>query len=222
MIALGRAITEPVLVFPAWVCVRALLEASASAAWLLDPGIDADTRVRRSYSLRFEGLSQQKKIAHTQGDTKVVADITKRVDELAAEAAGLGFKVRPDKHAAAIGIDPQFPGPTELVKDVLGEDVLYRIASGVAHSHDYAITQLAYKRDDSRRVDHPGAVGNEVTVTKHMSFEQMFVLYSQAAEKFTVPVRHLTQLFGWDINRLGSIVVNFKKAVCGIIAPLRI
>jgi hypothetical protein len=25
MIALGRAITEPVLVFPAWVCVRALL-----------------------------------------------------------------------------------------------------------------------------------------------------------------------------------------------------
>ena len=67
MIALGRAIAEPVLVFPAWVCVRALLEASASAAWLLDPGIDADTRVRRSYSLRFEGLSQQKKIAHTQG-----------------------------------------------------------------------------------------------------------------------------------------------------------
>ena len=62
MIALGRAISEPVLVFPAWVCVRALLEASASAAWLLDPGIDADTRVRRSYSLRFEGLIQQKKI----------------------------------------------------------------------------------------------------------------------------------------------------------------
>jgi len=222
MIALGRTITEPVLVFPAWVCVRALLEASASAAWLLDPGIDADTRVRRSYSLRFEGLSQQKKIAHTQGDTKIVADITKRVDELAAEAAGLGFTVRPDKHGVAIGIDPQFPGPTELVKDVLGEDVLYRIASGVAHSHDYAITQLAYKRDDSRRVDHPGAVGNEVAVTKHMSFEQMFVLYSQAAEKFTVPVRHLTQLFGWDMNRLAAIVVDFKKAVTGIIAPLRL
>jgi hypothetical protein len=222
MIALGRAITEPVLVFPAWVCVRALLEASASAAWLLDPGIDADTRVRRSYSLRFEGLIQQKKIAHIQGDAKVVADIVKRVDELAAEATSLGFKARQDKQGANIGIDPQFPGPTELVKDVLGENILYRIASGVAHSHDYAITQLGYKLDDSRRVDHPGAVGNEVAVTKHMSFEQMFVLYKQAAEKFTVPVGHLTQLFGWDMNRLGTIVVDFKKAVCGIIEPLRI
>ena len=55
-----------------------------------------------------------------------------------------------------------------------------------------------------------------------MSFEQMFVLYSQAAEKFTVPVRHLTQLFGWDMNRLAAIVVDFKKAVSGIIAPLRL
>ena len=132
------------------------------------------------------------------------------MDELAAEAAGLGFKVRPDKHGAAIGIDPQFPGPTELVKDVLGEDVLYRIASGVAHSHDYAITRLGYKLDDSRRVDHPGAVGNEVAMTKHMSFEQIFGLYIEAAEKFTVPIGHLTQLFGWNMNRLESIVVNFQ------------
>jgi hypothetical protein len=66
------------------------------------------------------------------------------------------------------------------------------------------------------------AVGNEAAVIKHMSFEQMFVFYSQAAEKFTVPVRQSTELFGWNMNRLGSIVVNFKKRVSGIIAPLRI
>ncbi len=59
-------------------------------------------------------------------------------------------------------------------------------------------------------------------MTKRMSFEQMFVLYSQVAEKFTVSVRHLTQLFGWDMNRLAAIVVDFKKAVSGIIAPLRL
>src|SRR5262249_53746117 len=140
----------------------------------------------------------------------------------AVEAAGLTFTVRRDKNGVTLGIDPQFPGPTELVKDVLGEDVLYRIASGVAHSHDYAITQLGYKRDDSRRIDFPAAVGNEVAVTKHMSFEQIFVLYSQAAEKFALPVRHLTKLFGWDMNRLASIMENFQKAVSGIIAPLRI
>ena len=221
LIALGRAISEPVLVFPSWLCLRALLEASASAAWLLDPAIDVDTRVRRSYSLRFEGLGQQKKIANTQGDTKVVADITRRIDDLANEAATLGFTVRHDKNGRATGIDPQFPGPTELVKDVLAEDVLYRIASGVAHSHDYAITQLGFRQDGGRQVDSPLAVSNEIAVTKHMSFEHVFVLCAQAAEKFTVPVQHLTQLFGWDAVRLAAIMANHKRAFSQVIAPLR-
>jgi hypothetical protein len=64
-------------------------------------------------------------------------------------------------------------------------------------------------------------IGNEVAVTKHMSIEHVFVLCTQAAEKFTVPIRHLTQLFGWDANRLSSIMVNHEKAVGEVIAPLR-
>lgn len=68
--------------------LRALLEASSIATWLLDPAIDVDTRTRRSYSLRFEGLGKQRAMANVQGDKAVVADIAKRLDHLANEATG--------------------------------------------------------------------------------------------------------------------------------------
>jgi hypothetical protein len=217
MIAFTRSLMEPVLVFAPWVSVRALLEASAIAVWLLDPTIDVDTRVRRSYSVRFDGLNQQKAIANTQGDQAVVADIAKRVAELATEAKGLGYTIREDKGAAK-GIDPQFPGFVSLVKGLLKDETFYRIASGVAHSYDYAITRIGYVVDTTDSMESPGAVGNEVRARKTADFKVIAVLCSTAMQGFAVPIRGLVQLYGWDMNRFAQIMQLYGNELGKILA----
>ncbi len=217
MTALTRTLKEPVLVFAPWVSVRALLEASSVAAWLLDPAIDVDTRVRRSYSLRFEGLGQQKAIANTQGDKAVVADIAKRLDDLANEAKGLGYTVRQDDKGVARGIDPQFPNFVNLVKDLLKDETFYRIASGVAHGYDYATTQIGYVIENANSVQSAVAVGNEVAARKTGNFKAVAVLCSTALQGFAVPIRSMIQFYGWDMNRFAHIMQQHGREMGGIL-----
>jgi hypothetical protein len=54
--AFTKTVTEPVQTIAPWICVRALMEASALASWFLDPRIDARTRVERSLAFRHEGF----------------------------------------------------------------------------------------------------------------------------------------------------------------------
>lgn len=217
--AFTRTLKEPVLVFAPWVSVRALLEASAVAAWLLDPAVDVDMRVRRSYSLRFEGLAQQRAIANTQGDQAVAADIAKRVEALATEAKGLGYTVREDKGVAR-GIDPQFPGFTNLVKDLLKDEVFYRIASGVAHGYDYATSQIGYVVDAAGSVQSPVGVGNEVPARKTADFRAITVLCSTAMHAFAIPVQNMTNLYGWDINRFAQIMQRHASEIRNILTAV--
>jgi hypothetical protein len=51
--AFSKTVTEPVQAVAPWTCIRALLEASALACWLLDPKIDAHMRVQRSFAFRY-------------------------------------------------------------------------------------------------------------------------------------------------------------------------
>ena len=59
--AFVKTITEPVEPIACGTCVRSMLEPCSLAAWLLDPSIDARTRVGRAFALRYEGMKQQLK-----------------------------------------------------------------------------------------------------------------------------------------------------------------
>ena len=218
MEALTRTLKEPVLVFAPWVSLRALLEASSIATWLLDPAIDVNTRVRRSYSLRFEGLGQQRAIANVQGDKAVVADIAKRVDHLANEAKELGYTVRQDDKGVVRGIDPQFPSFVTLVKDLVNDDTFYRIASGVAHGYDYATTGIGYVIENVNSAQFALAVGNEVRAKKTGNFKTVVVLCNTAVQGFIVPIRSMVQFYGWDINRLARIMQQHAREMGDILA----
>src|SRR5208337_3079984 len=56
LIALSRTFAEPMLTVAPWTCVRAILELTAVASWLVDPKIGVKERAERSYALRFEGV----------------------------------------------------------------------------------------------------------------------------------------------------------------------
>lgn len=57
LMAFTKTITEPAQAIAPWTCVRAIIEASGLALWLLNPNIGVTTRVRRSFAFRYEGLS---------------------------------------------------------------------------------------------------------------------------------------------------------------------
>ncbi len=57
-----RLTAHPVQTRSPFTCVRACLESSALAAWMLAPNIGDEERVKRSMAYLYEGFVQQKKL----------------------------------------------------------------------------------------------------------------------------------------------------------------
>jgi hypothetical protein len=106
LIALSRSLSEDVLTFAPWTCLRALMEASALSCWLLDLTTSPEKRIARGFACRYEDLSQQKLIAHWRGDTAGEAKVDAHITKIEREAGALGYQ--PVKK----GIGLQWPGPT--------------------------------------------------------------------------------------------------------------
>ena len=146
--------TEPVETFAPWVCVRSVLEASAIASWLLTPDINAEERAKRSFAFRYEGLSQSvmfmraAKINQSEIDDKL-----KRIVEVENQAVACGLERLVDKKLKRNGIGMQMPKVTELVKQVFDDESTYRLLSGMAHAHNWALLNLSYtlyEQDDGK------------------------------------------------------------------------
>ena len=105
-----------------YTCVRSLLEAAALTCWLLEPAIDARTRVARSLALRYEGIFQQQKWARAAGEDPSKA--ASRLDEVAKLAQTLGYQplIGPTGQHNGAGI--RMPSVTELIRDMLNEEPL--------------------------------------------------------------------------------------------------
>lgn len=140
-----KILIEPVEVSATWTYVRSMLESCAVATWLLDPSIDAQSRVSRVFAVRYEGLEQQVTFARTGGFSAADIDAQKsRIDYVERDAQALGFKRIDDRKGNRIGIAEVMPSATDLIKITLNEDRMYRALSAVAHGHHWAIRQLCY------------------------------------------------------------------------------
>jgi hypothetical protein len=128
-----------------WTCARGLLEASATATWLLDTRIDAGERVGRSMALRYATLREQRKLAEGDGNFTAAAQIDQRIDEIDAIAAQLGYPPVNDKKGRRISIDHYKPSITDLVDQQFDLEKVYRIFSGVAHCDIVTASQLGFK-----------------------------------------------------------------------------
>src|SRR5574341_767357 len=102
--AVTRTLTEPAETIAPWACVRGVLETSALSMWLLDTGINANERVKRSLAFRYEGLDQQKKFAQSTDGNIDPQIIISRIDEVEQIALELGFDKVTDKRGKRIGI----------------------------------------------------------------------------------------------------------------------
>lgn len=107
-----------------WVLGRASLEASARAAWALDPGLTEQQRLERTYGIILDDLNN----VDSESRSKAVAA---RRAEFLKELADRGITISHRKLVEAV------PGKTRLVEEALGMGVWYGEFSETVHSrHD--------------------------------------------------------------------------------------
>jgi len=141
--AFVKTITEPVETIAPWTCVRAILEATAVAVWLLDPSIKAKERVGRSLALRYEGLEQQGKYCRLT-DAVVARQVEERIVEMENQAVSWGFSLLRGRDGRRVGIGVPMPSSTSLIGSALNDEGMYRLLSGVAHAHFWAVYPLSF------------------------------------------------------------------------------
>lgn len=131
-----------------WSCARGLIEAATICTWLLEKSIDAKERVSRSLSLRYTSLSEQIKLARYDGDNPLIEKIIARIEDIEDIAVSLGYELVRDKKNRRIGIGQKKPNITSLVEQQFGQEKLYRILSGMAHSTYTTITSLSFTKEN--------------------------------------------------------------------------
>lgn len=195
--AFVKTVTEPVEVIACWTCIRSMLESCALSAWLLDPAIDAHTRVGRVFALRYEGMEQQLKFGRASNvPAAEITGLETHIDDVERDALALGFTPVLNRHNDRIGIAQIMPGATDMIKMMLDEEILYRMLSGVAHGHHWAINQLSYMPAKTADIDIGGVLAKPFEKT--MDLKGIALLAVTALKTLARPLWNQCRLFGWQ------------------------
>jgi hypothetical protein len=209
LMAFSKTMTEPVETIAPWACVRAVLEASALAAWFLDPKITAEVRARRSFAFRFDGLTEQVKYLRASKAEQADIDLTnKRIDDVEDKAAGFGFERVLDKKRNRIGIGMLMPSVTQLITLVFDDEPTFRLLSAMAHGRHWAVQQFGYRPFDKDDGNSDGII-----LEKHISLNNVGCLSTRAVTAFARPVWYKSRQLGYDMERLRGILESSFDAM---------
>ena len=199
-----KTVSEPVETIAPYTCVRSLLEAAALGCWLLDPTIDANTRVSRSLALRYEGMLQQQKWARSAGEDPAKAQ--DRLDEVADVAHVLGYPPVNDSRGKRRGAGTPMPSVTDLIRDTLNEEPLYRLLSAVAHGHHWAIHRLSFALAPSG--DTTSAISGTALhlATKEANLTGMTTLVFESAIALSRTTWYHALYLGWERDKLLDVL----------------
>jgi hypothetical protein len=211
LMALSKTLTEPIQTIAPWTCLRAILESSAVASWMLDPTIDSKARASRGIAYRYEGLIQQRKYANAMGDIDNVDKLDARIDNVETKALSVGFAKVLDKNGKRIGIGQYMPELAALIKTALDDEDLYRVSSFVIHGNLSILRQLSLQKSSISPIQY-----NNVELhmfKKSLAPENVVLLCEKAVNSVGRPVWYKCQLFGWDEAELTSILEKAADAV---------
>jgi hypothetical protein len=211
VLSLTKLINKTAFTISPWVCVRAILEASALATWLLDTKISAHERVGRSLAFRHEGLVQQSKFARLT-DGKIDPEYSKKqIEKLEKEAVELGFQRVIDKYGKKIGVGQQMPSVTQLIADMLDQESSYRLLSALAHMHPWALQAFSFSEVESDIFVFEGIKG--ALFEKHMELEHVDDLCIISLASFGQSTLTKCGLFGWDAKPLAALINKTMKKI---------
>ena len=150
---LGRSLTDPSLSCTPYTCARAVLEACATAIWLLDPRIADRERVARSLSLRLENQRMQEKFRQKvarQGDERNLTwlsqntpdRVPKRIEDLKERSRRMWIRERRSKSGKLLSFGSGLPKLTERINHVFDAEPEYAFLSSVAHGNQSGLLNL--------------------------------------------------------------------------------
>ena len=193
--AFCRVITQPAMAMAPWTCIRCALESSAVAAWLLDPNIDGPERLKRSFAYRYYGLDELRKFFASIGDETREKKTEKRISDVEKDAIRFGFDMlkheKGKRKGKRKGIAQVMPSRTNLIRDVLNKESLYRRTSAMAHGQNWAIMAFSFKPTNNKNV-----------LEKSLSPRSVIDLSVEAVYCFSFALWRKALLFGWDQEKL--------------------
>ncbi len=207
LVAFTKTLTEPIQTVAPWSCLRAFVESCALAAWILEPSIDARTRVQRSFALRYEELSEEAKFFHASGEGFNKEKVLRRINQIEKDALEIGFARVENKKRERCGIGQPMPSITNIITNALNEEAFYRLLSAMTHAHNWALIQLSFQRINKREssfIDNSGDISKVHLLEKHLLPFQVAFLCRKAASIFPKPLIYKCKLFGWDTEQLKS------------------
>lgn len=204
-----KNLTEPIEPTAAHACVRSMLEPCALSAWMMDPTIDHNERVARVFAHRYEGFEQELKFGRVVSAQPAELDAHKQhIDDVERTAIALGYPPIVDSKGKRIGIGKRMPGATEIIRLMLNEEKMYRLLSAVAHGHQWAIMQLAFKPVESNTSTDNIAGISVKRFKKHVSVKGMAYLGLCGAKAFVRPLWYMWTYMGWDRQPLTVLFEN--------------
>lgn len=195
-----------------WTCIRSMLESCSIGAWIVDPAIDAHERAGRTYAYRYEGFSQQLKLAESPGgDRSKVSIINSKIDAMEKQAIAAGFSRRANKKGDRCGVGVHMPSATDIIKSILDDETFYRILSAIAHGHHWALAQMYRVIDDGRAPDD-----TMVMLEKSVTPEMIMAPGSKGAIAFARLLWNQSRYCGWNMLRLEEI---YEDVADGMFLP---
>jgi hypothetical protein len=193
LMVFADSISEPAKTVAPWTCVRGLLESCALAVWFLDPAIDAKIRVGRCFAFRYLGFTEQIKYFQVEKMYSKVNRANQRIKKVENDAIKLGYDQLLNKKGEICGIAQPMPSIVELIGKTLDRESEYRLLSGVAHGHHWAISQFGF------RMTEANLERTEVKeFEKYLHPESVIFATNIAITSFAKVFWYLAELYGWD------------------------
>jgi hypothetical protein len=201
LMVFADSISEPAKTIAPWTCVRGLLESCALAVWFLDPMIDARTRVGRCFAFRYSGFTEQIKYFQVEKLYSQINRVNQRIKKVENDAITLGYPQLLNKKGETCGIAQNMPSIVELVGTTLDREGEYRLLSGVAHGHHWAISQIGFRPSE----ENPA--GQQVKAfEKYLHPEGVIFATNLAVTAFAKVFWCLSELYGWDRKETISLL----------------
>jgi hypothetical protein len=201
--ACQKTLTNPVQTIAPWTCARSAMESSALGCWLMDTAVQREERIQRSFAYRYEGLVQQEKYFRAKGLAAAAQAVSARIDKVEHDAAALGYEPVLDKRGRRIGIGQQMPTTTAVIAQCLHKGNRYRLFSGIAHAHFWALKNLSLQV-----ATRPPAAAVNASVTKGAYLEKALdpravaLLVADVLDSLARVVSARFRLYGWDFDGL--------------------
>ena len=196
-----KSLEPPVAIIASCSCVRSMLEPSALIGWLLDPEIDGRERVGRVFALRYRELDQQVKVYIASGARDEVLERMQRIDEVEKQARRGGYDPVRSKKGKRIGIGQVTPAATDVIRDVLDQEVQYRLLSAVAHNQTWATRWLAFETHKIKETKFHSALA-----VKSLRPKTVALLSATTLEAIRCAVSPLATYRGWKTCGLEALM----------------